>query len=298
MKKVLASIVTYNRKELLKESIEHLLAQTYESMDILIVDNFSNDGTYEYIKDLIDDTKVFYVNTGANLGGAGGFNWGIKEGVQRGYEFQWIMDDDTMPEPGALDAFMKADELIKDYGFLCSRVLWTDGTACNMNIPGQSPYWHENMDKITLGYMPVKSTSFVSCFIPSKIVMEVGLPFKEFFIWGDDAEYTRRISMKHPCYFVSDSVVIHKMKSNRGTDIADEHPDRLFRYTYSYRNLYYVAKMEPNRLPKYLYYYRVLLDVKSIMKKGVEGKRKKLKVIRQGLRKRKKFKPVVEFPQV
>ena len=41
--------------------------------------------------------NVKYINTGSNLGGAGGFSFGIKQAVQQKYEYLWIMDDDTMP---------------------------------------------------------------------------------------------------------------------------------------------------------------------------------------------------------
>ena len=46
MKRTAAIVVTYNRKELLKENIEKLLAQSFKSrLDIIIIDNASTDGT-------------------------------------------------------------------------------------------------------------------------------------------------------------------------------------------------------------------------------------------------------------
>ena len=72
-------VVTYNRRNLLKDCIEALLKQNYKKQEILIIDNASTDGTKEYIDNLIDNKKVFYFNTGANLGGAGGFNYGVRE---------------------------------------------------------------------------------------------------------------------------------------------------------------------------------------------------------------------------
>ena len=54
-KKVIAVVVTYNRKELLKEAIEALLNQEYNNCDVLIVDNASTDGTREYIDELLKD---------------------------------------------------------------------------------------------------------------------------------------------------------------------------------------------------------------------------------------------------
>ena len=56
---VLAIIVTYNRKKLLKESIEALLEQTVSDLRILVVDNFSNDGTEAYIEKFIQANQIF-----------------------------------------------------------------------------------------------------------------------------------------------------------------------------------------------------------------------------------------------
>ena len=45
------------------------------------------------------------------------------------------MDDDCMPEKDALAALLRAErDLNGSYGFLSSRVLWKDGTLCDMNL--------------------------------------------------------------------------------------------------------------------------------------------------------------------
>ena len=70
MESVIAIIVSYNRKVLLKEAIDHLLKQSYKDFDILVVDNASTDGTKEYIREYIQNSDIIYHNTGTNLGGA------------------------------------------------------------------------------------------------------------------------------------------------------------------------------------------------------------------------------------
>ena len=77
---VAAIVVTYNRKTLLVENINALLSQTRaDKLDVIIIDNASNDGTYDEIKPLLDsNNNLYYTNTGDNLGGAGGFSYGIK----------------------------------------------------------------------------------------------------------------------------------------------------------------------------------------------------------------------------
>lgn len=50
--------------------------------------------------------------------------------VESGYEYIWIMDDDTLPEPSALEKLLEADRVLggpANCGFLSSVVLWTDG---------------------------------------------------------------------------------------------------------------------------------------------------------------------------
>lgn len=114
MNETLAIVVTYNRKELLKKCIHHLLNQTIQKLDILIVDNASTDGTGELVQNLYcENERIHYENMGNNLGGAGGFAYGIKWAVMQGYDYLWIMDDDTIPENNALEEFIKKDHLLK-----------------------------------------------------------------------------------------------------------------------------------------------------------------------------------------
>jgi GT2 family glycosyltransferase len=90
---VAAVVVTYNRCLLLLECIEAIAAQTTVGCDILVIDNCSTDNSGESIK-AKNYRRIKYYNTGSNLGGAGGFNYGIRLAVELGYEFLWIMDDD------------------------------------------------------------------------------------------------------------------------------------------------------------------------------------------------------------
>ena len=86
--KLAAVVVTYNRLSLLKKNIEALQKQKLKiNMDILIIDNASTDGTGKYIKEL-KNKKIQYFNTGKNIGGAGGFNYGIRKAVEEKYK--WI----------------------------------------------------------------------------------------------------------------------------------------------------------------------------------------------------------------
>lgn len=66
---IAAVVVTYNRKELLVQCIEHILNQQDISCDVLVADNASTDGTAQRVQS-IPNPRVRCRNTGANLGGA------------------------------------------------------------------------------------------------------------------------------------------------------------------------------------------------------------------------------------
>ena len=131
-----AVVVTHNRIDLLKQCVAHLENQTC-ACDILIVDNASTDGTAQWLE---SKPELNYRNTGANLGGAGGFNLGMRWAVEKGYDFVWVMDDDCLPQSEALQKLLEADGILEgSYGWLSSSVLWTDGNLCRMNLQRKRP---------------------------------------------------------------------------------------------------------------------------------------------------------------
>lgn len=293
MNEVAAIVVTYNRKELLLGCIEHLSALKNAKADILIIDNASTDGTREALGSLIDSQAIIYCNTGANLGGAGGFQYGMKEALRRGYKYLWLMDDDVYPEPESLEVLLSADRELKgQYGFLSGIARWTDGSPCKMNI--QKTGLKKTIEDYTSPTVPVIMATFVSFFVKAETVMEVGLPIKEFFIWADDFEYSRRISLKYPCYVVNGSIVVHNMKSNNKVGIEHEHADRLWRYKYLYRNEVYIYRREGVKARFYMF-LRVILHLIRVLFKAKESKKEKLRVILGSYHDGSSFNPAIEY---
>lgn len=290
---IAAVVVTYNRKDLLTENIQSLLAQKPETPAIIIIDNHSTDGTKEAIQQFIDANQIQYCDTGANLGGAGGFSFGIKYAAEKGYDYIWVMDDDCMPTENALEEFIQADEKLNgQYGFLSSKVLWKDGNICTMNL--QRETLTKNLDSFDNNINRVVMASFVSLFLKREIIVEMGLPIKEFFIWTDDWEYTRRISLKYPCYAVRDSVVIHKSKSNIGANIASESADRLDRFNYLYRNDVYLYRREG--IKGFCYEVaRLTGHCIRVLTKSKDNKKERLGKIIKGTVAGLRFKPEIEY---
>ncbi len=291
MNKIAAIVVTYNRKILLKDCINKLKNQTIDS-DIIIIDNGSTDGTENFIAELKENIQYF--NTGSNLGGAGGFNFGINKAIELGYEYLWLLDDDTMPTETALEMLVEKDKELKgEYGFLTSKVLWKDESICAMNIQKISKWRYlKNFKKDTR----VQYASFVSLFIKSSTVIERGLPYKEFFIWSDDWEYTRRISKKEKCYFVSQSIVYHWCDRNVGANIITADPTRIERFKYMYRNDVVMYKQDGIEGLFYLFIRNIIHKVR-IYRDG-KNKKEKLILIKNTTYEGKNFHPKIEFPKI
>lgn len=293
--KVVAVVVTYNRLELLKENINALLIQKYNNFDIMIIDNASTDGTEKYVRG-IDNNKIKYINTGSNLGGAGGFSFGVRQAIEKGYDYAWLMDDDTIPSSEALDSFMnKVNKFRGEFSYLASVVRWKDGLLCEMNKQYLSQEWGNEINMMKNNLIPVNSSSFVSFFVDLNIAKKVGLPQKDFFIYGDDWEYSLRLSSVKPGYLDLDSEVVHKMKNNASIDIVNESEDRLDRYFYNYRNLYYIHRKYLSSKKLMLYKLKYYYTVVQILSSKNSKKIKRIFVMRKGMKKGKKYNPAIEY---
>lgn len=302
MNNIAAVVVTYNRCSMLSGCIDRLLNQRDSVCDILIVDNASTDNTAEMIESILQkqSNRVFYRNTGKNLGGAGGFNFGIRWAVESGYERIWLMDDDTYPEPDALSGLLRADQLLEgSYAFLSSAVLWTDGSGCVMNRPGIYSKYEAELNRLADGLLRIEQATFVSMFLNVNAVVRGGLPISDFFIWGDDIEYSRRLCVRlgMPSYLVGHSRVIHMMKENTGSNLYMDIPERISRYQLAFRNESYLYRKEGVR--GFIFYLiRCAANFKNIIFRAKSHRLRRMSALLVGMAKGLVFNPQVEYVSV
>lgn len=295
---VAAVVVTHDRKALLKRCLATLLAQT-APCDILLVDNASTDGTGAWARELAGrQPRLHYRSTGANLGGAGGFHYGVRWAMERGYSHVWLMDDDCLPRPDALEKLLEADALLggaSHYGFLSSVALWTDGGECRMNRQKLKKNCFARADLLGYGILPVEQATFVSLLVPAEAVRRAGLPIKEFFIWGDDIEYTRRLAVRLelPCYLAGRSRVVHAMAHNHGSSIAADVPDRLARYRFAYRNEAWLYRQEGARGAAY-YAAKCGRDLWRILARARDHRLRRCGILLKGMAQGLLFDPTIQ----
>lgn len=224
-------IVTFNRKDLLVECIDAVLKQEFIPNKIYIIDNASTDNTLEKLiesKFLVDATfnelenenltikntikstfdssvtiDLHYEKKKINDGGAGGFNFGIKKAYNDGFDWVWIMDDDGLPDKKCLLNLKK----ISKKGTI-------DYLAPNLiDKKGQS-HFSDKFKNTPANVINYYGGPFNGILLSNYLIENIGLPIKEFFIWGDEMEYKNRIMEKgFTTITVKDAIHHHKRTS-------------------------------------------------------------------------------------
>lgn len=293
-------VVTYNRLSLLRENIGALKAQTYPIDLVHVIDNHSTDGTSQWLDETVgSDPRFSVVHLPKNIGGAGGFAEGMKRAVVGGCDFVWVMDDDTIPGSTALERLVTASKAVGHIGFVCSKVVWSDGSPHKMNIPAI-----DNPPVICsdngAGAIRCTLCSFVSSMYSATAIRRVGLPIREFFIWMDDVEFTNRLTAKgFVGLYVPDSVVLHKTPDNVSSTLAVASPSSAWKFYHLARNhVYFTRQRKKNVLSFYLSVlnrYRLYMRWIRRRTDTDENKQKFRRAIRQGMKEGLTFRPTIEF---
>lgn len=261
--KVIAVIVTYNRLQLLKKCITAVLSQSVSPDEIIVINNGSTDGTLNWLQ-----SQQVTCYTQENNGGAGGFASGIRAAYQHKADWIWVMDDDTIPDQNALEELLTA--LITEgtgqekIGFLASSVLWVDGHLHEMNRTYllKEPKMLAKLNWQGKADLPVvQFGTFVSLLISAKAVKKVGLPFKEYFIWNDDVEFTKRIVKAGMAGLaVAGSIAVHETPVNHKSSVFKDEVSNLWKYQYGMRNELFTKRLHQGRLQFWLsWFHRMLI---------------------------------------
>ena len=244
--RVTAVVVTYNRRDLLAEALSAVLAQSRAPDAVLVIDNASTDGTTEMVRARFPSVRL--ATARRNTGGAGGFAYGLALALAGAADLVWLMDDDTVPEPGALRAMLDARALHpgRPPALIASRVVWTDGRPHPMNTPRVKPFVSkkERAAAATAGCLPIRSASFVSILVDAGLCRARGLPQADYFLWNDDFEFTTRLLRGQAGLLCPASVVVHKT-ATFGTTDAD--PGQ--RFFYEVRNKVWTLRASSSLAP-------------------------------------------------
>lgn len=210
-------LVTYNRLDKLKKELRSLFVQDTKPQKIIIIDNKSTDGTREYMDSLLqnDEQKlIIYKRLSENLGGSRGFYEGIKIASQL-ENIDWIAlgDDDIEYDANFFKKIASKSEANRDVLCFTGQVLYPDKEI-------QLDHRRRLVNSVTLKQKVIAIEaydhdfyldvfSFVGVVINKKVVEQVKLPEKDYFIWCDDTEYSLRVREQTKILNVSDALVVH-----------------------------------------------------------------------------------------
>ena len=100
--RILAHIHTFNDEDIIDATIAAVQAQTHPVDEIVVVDNASKDATLD--QPLVKQTTV--LRQPINGGTSGAVHAGLRYGLEQGYDWVWVFDADSIPEPDALEKLL------------------------------------------------------------------------------------------------------------------------------------------------------------------------------------------------
>jgi GT2 family glycosyltransferase len=261
--KVIAVVLTYNRKELVADCLRASLAQTDPPDQVFVLDNGSSDGTRDFLRErgILSDPRIVYFTVKENIGPAPGFDVLTRLAFDAGCDWIWMMDDDAIPSPNALEqlkaAFTENFSSQEQVGFLASTIISRDGQPNNvpdidLRAPeGQCATWGELLHR---GLVKVRWSTLLSALIPRSTLMKVGSFSPQFYFSGEDIDFALRVTELLPGYLVGKSVVTHLRQLTGVFSILREpDPERIRMFFYYYRNNVFIRHKYYSDLRMLLY---------------------------------------------
>lgn len=216
--RVSAVIVTFNNAMMLRELICDLFSQTYPPDHIIVVDNASDDNTPQVMRNNFPGVK--YMRLRENTGSAGGYYEGIKAALENS-DLIWTLDDDVRLRDNSLEELLNGLEGL--------------GSVGKVGIVRSVGRTHPHSFPTELEICPWRGS-----LIRADAIREVGLPSKEFFIYGEDLEYSLRLKKNgFKCFWIPSSKCI-EVREGKTNDTLFGKTVRIypsnFRLYYAFRN--------------------------------------------------------------
>lgn len=210
--KVVCVVVTHDRPALLSQVLDALGNQTLRPQTVLVIDNASNEKTRQLLARR-NDVTTFRLET--NTGGAGGFAAGIRQALILNADWIWLLDDDAIPRPDALEILVgELERTSGNVGALGSSVVEFGNLALQHRRYFCSDTLREQPvlpEAYTESAVEIDTASFVGFLLNGQAARQVGLPNSDFFLAYDDTEYSLRLGRAGwSLWLVPSSVVEHK----------------------------------------------------------------------------------------
>lgn len=214
--------------------------------------------------DLAGDPRLILVETGANLGFAGGNNVGMRYALARGdADYVWLLNNDTLVEPDCLTAMVRRLQRSAQPASCGSRILYYDDPAVVQALGGgRFNRWTAICSQSLGRFLPASQavdpaqyerqmTYIVGCswLLPRDYLESVGLMDERYFLYYEEVDWVLAARGRYALCYADDARVYHKEGSSIGSPTG-ERPSSLLSDFYIFRNkLWITRKYFPLGLP-------------------------------------------------
>ncbi len=192
-------IPTFNRVEYLKKAVKSVLDQTYQQLELIIVDDGSDDGTAELIAQLKQKSqrKILYIHQG-NMGAAAARNRGLEAAS---HDFIAFLDSDDWFHPQKLAIQVDAMQANPDFLISHTQEIWyRKGKFLNQKKT------HEKCSgNIYSRCLKLCAVGMSTIMLRKVLIQDIGF-FDEEFICCEDYDYWLRASIKYPFLLVDNAL--------------------------------------------------------------------------------------------
>ncbi len=266
--KVCILILTTNALAMTNEQLIDLAKVNTKGLlaECLVVDNGSGDGTEEAIKNYkLPNMDYKFIQSGGNLGFAGGNNVGIRDAVKRGFDYIILMNNDLIlptnivqklvgymeesPEVGVASPkmyFAKGYEFHKDKykESELGKVIWYAGGIIDRKNAYSA---HRGVDEVDIGqYDKTEETDFANgatVIVRKEVFEKVGLLDSSFFLYWEDADFSERVKKAgYKVMYFPGTSMWHKVSASTGGSGSPTND-----YFLTRNRLYYAMRYLPAR---------------------------------------------------
>jgi GT2 family glycosyltransferase/2-polyprenyl-3-methyl-5-hydroxy-6-metoxy-1,4-benzoquinol methylase len=222
--KVTAIILNWNGKEDTLECLASVRQLDYTNLEIVVVDNGSTDGSVDAISKQYPG--VMLLQTGSNLGYAGGNNVGIKYALGHGADYVLILNNDVVVAPDFLTEFVNAANLLPTGSVLGAKLYSYDRPDTLCSLAGQ---WNSESSSFEYIGCNQKDGPLFECMLEVDYVIgcalftsadsfrDVGLLDEKFFLNYEETDWCYRARANgHKCIVVPKAKLWHKVSSSFG----------------------------------------------------------------------------------
>jgi len=211
-------IVNFNGLRFLEPCLSSLAGQSFRNFEIILVDNGSSDGSAGYIRERFP--SVVLIETGKNLGFAGGTNTGIH--ASRG-DFILTLNNDTITDPFFIENMVRPIKLDSQIGMCASKMLFPDGriNSTGVCISRSGAAWDRGIFEEDAGQYNTEEEVFGPCggaaLYRRSMLDEIGFFDEDFFIYVEDIDLAFRARLAGwKCIYIPTALVTHLMGGTTG----------------------------------------------------------------------------------